>query len=272
MAPRSYGGHTNVAPLRRVLVYPPVAPDSTTSWEAFGYLRPFDQERAVVEHAAFRDLLAAAGAEVLIGELDNPALQDGIFPYDPVIITDAGAILGRPGKPLREGEVATVETTLGELGIPIAGRITAPGTFEGGDSFWLDARTLAVGQGYRTNAEGIRQLSAILAEQGVAVLAVPLPHWHGPAECLHLLSMISPLDERLAVVYRPLLPVPFLQELAARGWELVDVPDEEFATQGPNVLVLAPRRCVLLRDNPETARRLHSATRSPRIAAAGRPA
>lgn len=259
MTPRTYGGHTNVAPLRRVLVYPPVAPAEGASWEAFGYLRPFDQERAVAEHTTFRDLLADAGAEVLIGELDDPALQDGIFPYDPVIITDAGAILGWPGKPLREAEVATMETTLGELGVPIAGRITAPGTFEGGDSFWLDAKTLAVGQGYRTNAEGIRQLSAILAAQGVAILTVPLPHWHGPAECLHLLSMISPLDERMAVIYRPLLPVPFLQELAARGWELVDVPDEEFATQGPNVLVLAPRRCLLLRDNPETARRLRAA-------------
>lgn len=259
MTPRSYGGHTNVAPLRRVLVYPPVTPDGAASWEAFGYLRPFDQERAAAEHATFRDLLADAGVEVLIGELDDPALQDGIFPYDPVIITDAGALLGRPGKPLREGEVALLEATLGGLGVPIAGRITAPGTFEGGDSFWLDEKTLAVGQGYRTNAEGIRQLSTILAEQGVAVLTVPLPHWHGPAECLHLLSLISPLDERLAVVYRPLLPVPFLQELEARGWELIDVPDEEFATQGPNVLVLAPRRCLILRDNPETARRLRAA-------------
>lgn len=259
MTLRSYGGHTNVAPLRRVLVYPPVAPDDAASWEAFGYLRPFDQERAVAEHAGFRDLLADAGAEVLIGELDDPALQDGIFPYDPVIVTDAGAILGWPGKPLREGEVAILEATLGELGVPIAGRIAAPATFEGGDSFWLDPKTLAVGQGYRTNAEGIHQLRAILAEQGVSVLTVPLPHWHGPAECLHLLSLISPLDERTAVVYRPLLPVPFLQELAARGWELIDVPDEEFATQGPNVLVLAPRRCLLLRDNPETARRLRAA-------------
>lgn len=259
MTPRSYGGHTNVGPLRRVLVYPPVAPDARSSWEAFGYLRPFDHLRAAAEHGGFRELLAAGGAEVISGELDDPALQDGIFPYDPAIITDAGAILGWPGKPLREREIATMEATLGEIGIPIAGRITPPGTFEGGDSFWLDARTLAVGQGYRTNAEGIRQLGAILAAQGVAVLTVPLPHWHGPEECLHLLSLISPLDDRLAVVYRPLLPVPFVQELVARGWTLIDVPEAEFATQGPNVLALAPRRCLLLGDNPETARRLRDA-------------
>jgi dimethylargininase len=257
--PKRYGGHTNIAPLRRVLVYPPVAPDAAVSWQAFGYFHPIDQAQAIAEHAAFRQFLADGGAEVIIGELDDPALQDGIFPYDPVIMTDAGAILCRMGKPLREREVALMEATLRDLGIPIAGRIMAPGTVEGGDSFWLDDHTLAVGLGYRTNAEGIRQLTTILAAQGVGVLVVPLPHWHGPDECLHLLSLISPLDEKLAVVHRPLMPVPFLEELAARAWELIDIPDEEFATQGTNVLALGPRRCLLLRDNVETARRLHAA-------------
>lgn len=256
---RTYGGHTNTAPLRRVLVYPPIPPATSVSWEAFGYLRPLDHERAVAEHAAFRRILTEAGIDVVSGELDDPTLQDGIFPYDPGITTDAGIILARPGKDLRLGEVAALDATVRELGIPIAGRIVAPGTFDGGDSFWLDEKTLAVGHGYRTNAEGIRQLTAILAEQGVTVVVVPLPHWHGPAECLHLLSLISPVDARLAVVYRPLLPVPFLEELAARGWELIDVPDEEFASQGPNVLALAPRRCLLLRENVETIRRLRAA-------------
>ena len=258
-AATGYGGQSNVAPLRRVLVYQPIAPDAGVSWEAFGYFRPIDHERAQAEHAAFRQLLAEAGAEVIVGELDRAALQDGIFPYDPAIMTDAGAILCRMGKPLREDEVALMEATLTDLGIPIAGRIVAPGLVEGGDTFWLDERTLAVGQGYRTNAEGIRQLTAILAAQGVAVVVAHLPHWHGPGECLHLLSLISPLDRRLAVVHRPLLAVPFLEELAARGWELIDIPEGEFATQGTNVLALAPRRCLLLRDNAETARRLRAA-------------
>ena len=186
MTPRSYGGHTNVAPLRRVLVYPPVAPDESASWEAFGYLRPFDQERAIAEHAAFRALLTDAGAEVLIGELDNPALQDGIFPYDPVIITDAGAILGWPGKPLREAEVATMEATLNDLGVPIAGRIVAPGTFEGGDSFWLGRSHACRGPGLphqrsgdppterhpcRAGSVGTHRAAAALARPG----GVPAP-------------------------------------------------------------------------------------------------
>lgn len=257
--PKTYGGHTNTAPLRRVLVYPPVAPDDTVSWQAFGYFHPIDQVQAIAEHAAFRQVIAAAGAEVIVGELETPALQDGIFPFDPVIMTDAGAILCAMGKPLRAREVALMEATLRDLGIPITGRIAAPGTVEGGDSFWLDDHTLAVGQGYRTNAEGIRQLGDLLAAQGVGLVVVPLPHWHGPDECLHLLSLISPLDDRLAVVHRPLLPVPFLEELAARGWELIGIPEEEFATQGTNVLALGPRRCLLLRDNVETARRLRAA-------------
>jgi N-dimethylarginine dimethylaminohydrolase len=248
-----------VAPLRRVLVYPPVAPDATVSWQAFGYFRPIDHARATEEHAAFRNLIADAGGEIVTGELDDAALQDGIFPFDPALMTDGGAILCRMGKPLREREVATMAATLRDLNIPILGQITAPGTLEGGDCCWLDPHTLAVGQGYRTTAEGIRQLTALLAPLGVSVVAMPLPHWHGPEECLHLLSLISPLDERLAVVYRPLLSVPFLAELAARGYDLIDIPDEEFATQGSNVLALGPRRCLILRDNVETIRRLRAA-------------
>ena len=256
---RAYGGNSMVAPLRRVLVYPPAAPDAGVSWEAFGYFRPVDHALATAEHAAFRALLADAGSEVIVGELDSAALQDGIFSFDPVIMTDAGAILCRMGKPLREREVAVMEATLGDLGIPIVGRIVAPGTVEGGDCCWLDAQTLLVAHGYRTNGEGIRQLGALLEPLGVRVLVMPLPHWHGPDECLHMLSLISPLDERLAVVYRPLLTVPILEELAARGYELIDIPESEFATQGCNVLALGPRRCLILRDNVETIARLRAA-------------
>ncbi|HET8631116.1 MAG TPA: arginine deiminase family protein [Thermomicrobiales bacterium] len=256
---RTCGGQSAVAPLRRVLLYPPVAPDAGVSWEAFAYQHPIDAALAEREHAALRRLLAGSGVEIVAGEIGDPALQDAIFGFDPVIITDAGAILCRMGKPLREAEVALMERTLGALGVPIAGRIVAPGTVEGGDCLWLDRQTLAVGRGYRTNAEGIRQLRAILAAQGVEVVTVDLPHWHGPGECLHLLSLISMVDERLAVVYPPLLSVAFVEELTARGVELVPIPGEEFPTQGCNVLALAPRRCLLLRENVVTAQRLRDA-------------
>jgi N-dimethylarginine dimethylaminohydrolase len=130
---------------------------------------------------------------------------------------------------------------------------------EGGDTLWLDERTLAVGRGYRTNDEGIRQLRALLAPHGVAIVTVDLPHWRGPNECLHLMSFISPVADRLAVVYLPLMSVPFVQELQRRGWSFIEVPDEEFETHGCNVLALAPMRVLVCDGSPVTRARLEAA-------------
>ncbi|HZU13240.1 MAG TPA: arginine deiminase family protein [Chloroflexota bacterium] len=254
-----WGGHSMTAPLRRVLVSRPVPPNGHVSWEAFGYHRPIHHEQALAEHDALCHALTEQGCEVVSISLPDAALQDGIFPFDPVITTDAGVILCRMGKALRSGEPAALEAALDELGIPVVGRIEAPGTVEGGDCLWLDERTLVVGQGYRTNAEGIRQLSALLGPQGVTVVPVDLPYWHGPGECLHLLSLISLVDSDLAAVYLPLLPVALVQMLEERGVSLVEVPDEEFPTQGPNVLATGPRRCIILRENTVTAERLRAA-------------
>ncbi len=248
-----------VWPLERVLVYPPAAPADDVSWQEFGYLREIRHLQAVEEHDAFRRILREAGVDVLTGEIDDPALQDAIFPFDPVFTTNAGAVLTRMGKPLREAEVDLAERTMAELNIPIAGRIEPPGLLEGGDCLWVDEQTLAIGAGYRTNDAGIEQMAAIMAPQGVDVVRVGLPHWHGPAECLHLLSLISMLDDDLAVVHLPLLEVPFIQLLRERGIQLVEIPENEFATQATNVLVTAPRQCVMLRENPVTAALLEEA-------------
>ncbi len=208
-----WGGQSVVDKLSRVLVYEPVRPDEHVSWQEFGYFRPIDHDQATREHATFRKILTENGAEVIIAEIGDGRLQDAIFPFDPVIITDQGAILGRMGKELRRREVDLMRETLGDLGVPIAGEIKAPGTFEGGDSFWVDEKTLAVGRGYRTNSDGIDQLRSILEPMGVEVITVDLPYWHGPDECLHLLSLISLLDRDLAVVYLPLLSVEFVKFL-----------------------------------------------------------
>jgi N-dimethylarginine dimethylaminohydrolase len=245
--------------LRRVLVFPPVPPGPEVSWEAFGYRRPIDRRRAAEEHAALRRLLSDAGVEVITGEIDDASLQDAIFPYDPMLTTNAGMVLCRMGKSLRQPEVDLAERTLEEIGIPIIGRIEAPGKLEGGDTCWVDERTLAVGRGYRTNDEGIRQLRDLLAPQGVEVLGFDLPHWQGPSECLHLLSLISMLDRDLAVVHLPLMPTALVELLRERAIELVEIPEEEFATQACNVLALGPRRCLLLRENTGTAERLRAA-------------
>lgn len=256
---RTWGGQSMVAPLRRVIVRQPAQPRSDADFTAFGYPNPIDRQRAEREHAAFRGLLEEAGAEVIVAGPDEEGLLDAIFTYDPSLTTDAGAVLLRPGKALRLPEVALAEQTYAQLGIPIAGRIEAPGTVEGGDTLWLDERTLAVGRGYRTNDEGIRQLRAILEPHRVEVLTVDLPHWHGPEECLHLMSFISPVAERRAVVYLPLMAVSFVEELQRRGWQFIEVPDEEFNRHGCNVLALAPNQVLVCDGAPVTRGRLEAA-------------
>ena len=256
---RAWGGQSMVAPLKRVLVREPAPPTIDDQFARFGYPRAIDHDRTQVEHEAFRALLAEGGAEVVTAGPDEAGLLDAIFAYDPSLMTDAGAVLMRPGKELRLPEVNLAEQTYAELGIPVIGRIEAPGTVEGGDTVWLDERTLAVGRGYRTNDEGIRQLSALLAPHGIDTMTVELPHWRGPDECLHLMSFISPVADRLAVVYLPLMSVPFVEELQRRGWSFVKVPDEEFETHGCNVLALAPMRVLVCDGSPVTRARLEAA-------------
>ena len=255
----AWGGQSMVAPLKRVLVRKPAAPAGDDQFARFGYPRPVNHDRTQIEHEAFRALLAEAGAEAVIAGPDEAGLLDAIFAYDPSLMTDAGVVLLRPGKELRLPEVDLAEQTYAELGIPVIGRIDAPGTVEGGDTVWLDERTLAVGRGYRTNDQGIRQLSALLAPHGIDTMTVELPHWRGPDECLHLMSFISPVADRLAVVYLPLMSVPFVQELQRRGWSIIEVPDEEFETHGCNVLTLAPMRVLVCDGSPVTRARLEAA-------------
>jgi dimethylargininase len=249
-----FGGHSMTAPLRSVMVR---RPGQGTDWEAFGYVHPIDQPRAEREHAALRETLAANGVEVIEGGLDD-GLLDAIFTFDPSIVTDAGAVILRMGKELRLNEGALHAKMYEELGIPILGRIKAPGTVEGGDTMWVNERLLAVGQGYRTNAEGIRQLREILAGIDVEVIAFDLPYFHGPAECLHLLSLISPLASDLAVVYKPMMAVRFVELLEEHGWRLVEIPENEFETMGCNVLALAPGKCLALAGNAGTKARLEA--------------
>ena len=187
-----------------------------------------------------------------------PGDPDAIYAYDPVLLTDAGAILLRPGKEGRRAEPDAVATDLEAAGIAVAGRMEAPATAEGGDLFWLDRSTLLAGRGYRTNDDGIAQLRALLGG-AVDVVAFDLPHFRGPDECLHLMSFISPLDVDLVVAYLPMVPVRLLQILRARDIRVVEVPDDEFASMGPNVLALGPRIALALAGNPETRRRMEAA-------------
>ncbi|MBD3853327.1 MAG: amidinotransferase, partial [Acidobacteria bacterium] len=216
-------------------------------------------DQAQTEHDALVATLRDAGCEVLYHSAELPEHADAIFTHDPVIVTDEGAVILRMGKEQRRGEEAAIGTTLEELGVPILATLEGEATAEGGDLLWLDHDTLAVGRGYRTNGEGLRQLTAALRPLGVETVEVQLPHGDGPASCLHLMSLISMLDHDLAVVHLPLLPVPFVETLVKRGIALVEVPEEEFPTMGPNVLALAPRQCLTIEGNPVTKGRLEAA-------------
>jgi N-dimethylarginine dimethylaminohydrolase len=229
-------------------------------WRLLNFTAPPDLSRALAESERFLEILQRTGAELLFLAADAGVSIDSIYTRDASVVSPGGSIICRMGKPARAAEPAVQERALvNSAGLPVVGRISAPGLLEGGDVVWLDARTVAVGHGYRTNASGIQQLQALLKGVVDDVIVVPLPHWRGHADVMHLMSLISPVDTNLAVVYSRLLPVPFREELLRRGFQLVDVPDEEFETMGTNVLALAPRVCVMVKGNPQTRAALERA-------------
>ena len=242
--------------LRRVLLRAP-RPADVECWREFGWRAAPDPLRIAEEHEALCALLGDAGAEVVLAEAPLAPNPDAVYVFDPAIVCDRGAIVLRPGKELRLPEADAIALDLEAAGVPVAARLEAPATAEGGDTLWLDEATLLVGRGYRTNKAGIDQLRSTLP--GVDLHVFDLPHWHGAREVMHLLSLLSPLAPDLAVCYPPLMPVALVELLEARGIELVEVPDEEFETMGANVLALAPRRALALEGNVETRRRLEQA-------------
>jgi len=254
--PRLYGCQSQTATLRRVLVRAPRAEDCAR-WRELGWHAEPDAARIAAEHEAFAAELADFGAEVVFAEEPLPGALDSIYTCDPALIADAGAILLRPGKELRRDEPEALGRDLERAGVPVAARLEAPALAEGGDTLWLDERTLLVGLGYRTNEAGAEALRRALP--GVEVVTFDLVHYRGPGEVLHLLSFISPLDADLALVYPPLAPTRLLQLLAERGVRTVEVPDEEYDSLGCNVLALGPRVALALEGNPETRRRLERA-------------
>lgn len=253
---RRFGAQSMTAPLREVLVKPPDAAFGAAFDDpAHGFLRPVDLRTARREHEAFTELLASLGptVHVLHAESDSPDL---VYTFDPLLVGDRGAIPLRPGKPNRGVEPAILEAWTRAAGIPTVGRIEAPGTVEGGDTFWLRPDLLCIGRTLRTNEEGARQLAAIV---GGDVRIFDVPYWRGPAELIHLLSVISPIADDLAVVYLPLLPVGLWQLLNELRVRLIEVPDEEFATLGCNVLAVRPGVVIVADGSPRTRAALEAA-------------
>jgi N-dimethylarginine dimethylaminohydrolase len=225
-------------------------------WKMLNFLSEPDNTAAQHESKQFEELLRASGSEIKFFSKDTSVTMDSIYCRDATIATDKGMIICNMGKPARKNEPIAAVKVYSELNVPILGTIKSPGTVEGGDVAWLDPKTLAVGRTYRTNDEGIRQLRETLEPSGVTVLVVHLPHYKGPSDVFHLMSIFSPVDKDLAVVYSPLMPIVFREELINRGYTLVDVPDDEFESMGCNVLAVAPRKCLMVKGNGVTKQRL----------------
>jgi N-dimethylarginine dimethylaminohydrolase len=236
-----------VARMRRVLVRTPSIDGDFT---AAGWPDP-DRRALIAEHGAFVYLLRALGCEV---EITDPAtgLVDACYAHDPVVMTPFGAIILQMRKPVRQPEPAIARAALEASGVPILGELTGDAVMDGGDKVWLDTHTLLVGRGHRTNADGVAQVRALLEPLGVRVDAFDLPNYRGEVEVLHLMSVISIVRDDLAVVYPSLIPVRLLELLRERGVATVPVDDAEFATQGGNVLAVAPGIAVMTGGNPRT--------------------
>lgn len=227
-------------------------------WRDLNFHSRPDLKNARKEFASVEKILKSSGAEIIYLPQHENLTLDALYTHDALIVTPKGLVKPRMGKPQRRAESDVNGNALRALNIPIAGEITGDGKIEGGDMIWIDRKNLCVGVGYRTNQEGIRQLQAIVGPE-TTVHGFDLPYYKGPTDVFHLMSVISPLDEDLALVYRPLMPVRLVEFLQARGMKFVDVPDHEFPTMGCNVLALSPRVAMMVDGNPITQQRMEAA-------------
>ncbi len=256
-----FGVDSMVGDLKQVAMRRPGA-ILTASADEWHYAKPINAGGLRSQYEAFVELLEAAGVQIRwLADDETDGLADSVFTYDPSFVIPAGAIILRPGKPARRAEAELHRAFYEDL-MPVLGRIEAPGVIEGGDCCWLDARTLGVGRGFRTNQAGIDQLGAIVDAHGVSLEVYDLPYGNGPDACLHLLSVVNPLDVDLALVRAPLVPTALYQRMEEMGYRLLHVPDDEFeASAGLNLNVLAagPRRCLAIDGFPNTVELMEDA-------------
>ena len=259
-----FNGHSMVGALQRVLVCSPrtagwTSPEPLAHWRELGFHHAPDFATALSQHESLCCELQNAGAEVIeLPPADDLSL-DAVYAHDASLATDFGLITMRPGKTNRVSEAAHQAAFCQRLGIPTFGEIVAPGTTEAGDIVWLDAKTLLIGHGYRTNVAGIAQMSTLLAPKGVEVIPAPLPYGPGPSACLHLMSLISLLDERTALVDLSWLAVETVELLKARGFQWIEIDPTERDTLACNVLALGGRRVLAIEENARTNGRLRAA-------------
>ena len=247
--------------IRRVLIKDPKSAyknqvNIDAQYNDLNYFGKPDFEISLKDYDSFQSILRNNGIEIHCLPSDDTTSLDSIYTHDPCLVSNSGVILCSMGKDLRKKEPEMISNYFKSLGIPIIGKISSPGKLEGGDIVWIDNRTVAVGVGYRSNLEGILQLKQILSDDIDEIIPVHLPHWTGPADCLHLMSNVSPIDENLFLVYSKLLPVSFREYLLGRKIKLVEVPDEEYESMGCNVLAIAPKKVIMIEGNSITKKLL----------------
>src|SRR3981081_3179423 len=259
-----FNGHSMVGSLQRVLVCSPRnagwnRPERVPGWQELGFQRTPDFTKSQAQHEMLCRELETAGAEVV----ELPSAQDfsldAVYAHDASLATDFGLIVMRPGKTNRVAEGGHHWSFSETLGIPTLGKITAPGTTEAGDIVWLDSKTLLIGNGYRTNAAGIQQMRDLLSPKGIEVLSAPLPYGPGPSACLHLMSLISLVDEQTALVDLPWLAVETVELLKSRGLNFIEIDYFERDTLACNVLSLGRKRLLAIEENLKTNKRLRQA-------------
>jgi dimethylargininase len=254
-----FGGHNMYGRLKRVIVRRPNNSFCTGEPEKWNYTSSPDLASAQNEHDALVAILEQNDTEIIYHDNELTGLADSIYVFDPILMTNNGAIILKMGKDLRRGEEEGMREIIQQSGIPVLGKLTGDAMAEGGDLLWIDSYTLAAGVGFRTNKSGIEQIQNLLKPQNVNIIPVELPYFNGAQACLHLLSLISIVNNKLAVIYPKLLSVPFWQYLSDIGFQFIEVPEEEFLTMGPNVLALKPGVCLMLQGNPVTKQRLETA-------------
>ena len=230
-----------------------------SDWEELNFISKPDLTCAIKEYKEFQSVFKENNVETLFFPFNESVKMDSIYCRDASIATDFGIIICNMGKDGRIDEPMAQLAVYESEKVPVLGQIKFPGTLEGGDVAWLNEKTLAVGHTYRTNENGIQQLKDFLTPKGIDVIVAELPHYKGKEDVFHLMSILSPIDKDLAVVYSPLMPIKFRNELLQRGFELIEVPEEEFESMGCNVLAISPRNCVMVKGNPKTQELLENA-------------
>ena len=222
------------------------------------YLAAPNFNSAISDYEIFVDLLKSFDIEIHYLPKDKSTSLDSIYTHDPCVVSNKGVVICNMGKKARQPETDSMKKFFHSIEVPIIGKIQSPGTLEGGDVVWINEKTIAVGEGYRTNKEGIEQLKLLLSDQVETVITVSIPYWNGPDDCLHLMSNLSPIDHDLYLVYSRLLPVSFIKYLLDQNIELIDVPDDEYESMGCNVLAIAPRKVIMIGGNPKTKQLLEN--------------